>query len=208
MLLDKTLLDNTIFIVDDDENILNSLVVFFDLLGFKTRSFSSAVDYLKQLDDTQGCLVCDISMPDMTGMDLLSELNKVAHLRPTVFITGVSTVKMAVEAMKLGAADFIEKPVSTDVLLGRVMGAIDNFKPSLVAVNDYKTLTPKECEVFDLIIKGMTNHDIAQQLCSSISTVEKHRASVMKKMNVDSLALLITTLPKLKPLGSALACNA
>ncbi|MBT4747367.1 MAG: hypothetical protein HOO11_05130, partial [Candidatus Thioglobus sp.] len=75
-------------------------------------------------------------------------------------------------------------------------------------VNDYKTLTPKECEVFDLIIKGVTNHDIAQQLCSSISTVEKHRASVMKKMNVDSLALLITTLPKLKPLGSALACNA
>lgn len=207
MLLDKAILDNTIFIIDDDENILNSLVVFFDLLGFKTQAFSSAVDYLRQLDDTQGCLICDISMPSMTGMELLTELNKGKHLRPTLFITGVSTVQMAVEAIQLGALDYIEKPVSTDALLNKVLDAIEQFTPSLMAVKDYKTLTPKECQVFDLIVEGVVNNDIAKQLYMSVSTVEKHRSSVMKKMKVDSLALLIAKLPKLKPLGLALAYN-
>ena len=171
MLLDKAILDNTIFIIDDDENILNSLVVFFDLLGFKTQSF------------------------------------KGRHLRPTLFITGVSTVQMAVEAIQLGALDYIEKPISTDSLLNKVLDAIEQFKPSLMAVNDYKTLTPKEQQVFDLMVKGIVNNDIAKQLYMSVSTVEKHRSSVMKKMKVDSLALLIAKLPKLKPLGLALACN-
>ena len=207
MLLDKTILDNTIFIIDDDENILNSLVVFFDLLGFKTQPFLSAVDYLRHLDDTQGCLICDISMPGITGIELLTELNKGKHLRPTLFITGVSTVKMAVEAIQLGALDYIEKPISTDALLNKVLDAIEQFKPSLMAVYDYKTLTPKEQQVFDLMVKGIVNNDIAKQLHMSVSTVEKHRSSVMKKMKVDSLALLIAKLPKLKPLGLALACN-
>lgn len=207
MLLDKTILDNTIFIIDDDENILNSLVVFFDLLGFKTQPFLSAVDYLRHLDDTQGCLICDISMPGITGIELLTELNKGKHLRPTLFITGVSTVKMAVEAIQLGALDYIEKPISTDALLNKVLDAIEQFKPSLMVVNDYKTLTPKEQQVFDLMVKGIVNNDIAKQLHMSVSTVEKHRSSVMKKMKVDSLALLIAKLPKLKPLGLALACN-
>jgi two-component system response regulator TtrR len=76
-----------------------------------------------------------------------------------------------------------------------------------MAVNDYKTLTPKERQVFDLIIEGVVNNDIAEQLHMSVSTVEKHRSSVMRKMQVDSLALLIAKLPKLKPLGLALACN-
>jgi FixJ family two-component response regulator len=207
MLLDKAILDNTIFIIDDDENILNSLVVFFDLLGFKTQSFLSAVDYLRHLDDTQGCLICDISMPGITGIELLTELNKGKHLRPTLFITGVSTVQMAVEAIQLGALDYIEKPISTDALLNKVLDAIEQFKPSLMVVNDYKTLTPKEQQVFDLMVKGIVNNDIAKQLYMSVSTVEKHRSSVMKKMKVDSLALLIAKLPKLKPLGLALACN-
>lgn len=207
MLLNKAILDNTIFIVDDDENILNSLVVFFDLLGFKTQPFLSAVDYLRHLDDTQGCLICDISMPGITGIELLTELNKGKHLRPTLFITGVSTVKMAVEAIQLGALDYIEKPISTDALLNKVLDAIEQFKPSLMVVNDYKTLTPKEQQVFDLMVKGIVNNDIAKQLYMSVSTVEKHRSSVMKKMKVDSLALLIAKLPKLKPLGLALACN-
>ena len=207
MLLNKAILDNTIFIIDDDENILNSLVVFFDLLGFKTQSFLSAVDYLRHLDDTQGCLICDISMPCITGIELLTELNKGRHLRPTLFITGVSTVQMAVEAIQLGALDYIEKPISTDSLLNKVLDAIEQFKPSLMAVNDYKTLTPKERQVFDLIIEGVVNNDIAKQLHMSVSTVEKHRSSVMRKMQVDSLALLIAKLPKLKPLGLALACN-
>lgn len=207
MILDKPTLNNTIFIVDNDENIVDSLKVFFDFVGFKTQTFSSAVDYLKQLDDRQGCLICDISMPSMTGIELLSELNKSEHLRPTLFLTGVSTVEMAVEAIQLGAIDFLEKPVSTEALLEKVLDAIEQFKPHQMAVNDFKKLTPKERKVFDLIVEGVVNNDIAEQLFMSVSTVEKHRSSVMKKMQAESLALLMTKLPKLKPLGSALACN-
>ena len=207
MILDKPTLNNTIFIVDDDEKIVDSLKVFFDFLGFKTETFPSAVDYLDQLDDRQGCLICDISMPGMTGIELLAELNKGAHLRPTLFLTGVSTVKMAVEAMQLGAIDFLAKPVSTEALLEKVLDAIEQFKPSLMAVDDFKMLTPKERKVFDLIVEGVVNNGIAEQLFMSVSTVEKHRSSVMKKMQAESLALLMAKLPKLKPLGSALACN-
>lgn len=207
MNLPKPTLNNTIFIVDDDESIVDSLKVFFDFLGFKTETFSSAVDYLDQLDDRQGCLICDISMPGMTGIELLVELNKGTHLRPTLFLTGVSTVKMAVEAMQLGAIDFLAKPVSTEALLEKVLDAIEQFKPSMMAVDDFKKLTPKERKVFDLIVEGVVNNGIAEQLFMSVSTVEKHRSSVMKKMQAESLALLMAKLPKLKPLGSALACN-
>ena len=207
MILDKPTLNNTIFIVDDDEKIVDSLKVFFDFLGFKTETFPSAVDYLDQLDDRQGCLICDISMPGMTGIELLAELNKGEHLRPTLFLTGVSTVKMAVEAMQLGAIDFLAKPVSTEALLEKVLDAIEQFKPLQMAVDDFKKLTPKERKVFDLIVEGVVNNGIAEQLFMSVSTVEKHRSSVMKKMQAESLALLMAKLPKLKPLGSALACN-
>ena len=207
MNLPKPTLNNTIFIVDDDEKIVDSLKVFFDFLGFKTETFPSAVDYLDQLDDRQGCLICDISMPGMTGIELLAELNKGEHLRPTLFLTGVSTVKMAVEAMQLGAIDFLAKPVSTEALLEKVLDAIEQFKPLQMAVDDFKKLTPKERKVFDLIVEGVVNNGIAEQLFMSVSTVEKHRSSVMKKMQAESLALLMAKLPKLKPLGSALACN-
>ena len=207
MILDKTILDNTIFIVDDDENILDSLNDIFEIFGLKTQTYSSAVDYLEKLDDTPGCLICDISMPDMTGLELLSELNKGEHLRPVVFLTGVATIEMVVEAMQLGAADFIEKPASAEVLLAKVLDAIEQFKPSLAAVNDYKTLTPKEQLVFDLIVKGVVNKSITEQLEMTALIVEKYRASVMKKMQSDSFATLMKKLPKLKPLGLTLECN-
>jgi two-component system response regulator FixJ len=207
MNIDDTTLDNTIFLVDDDENILYSLKDIFEIFGFKTQAYSSAVDYLRELDDRQGCLVCDVSMPEMTGIELLSELNKVEHLRPTLFLTGVATIDMAVEAMELGAVGFMEKPVATEVLLKKVLDAIENFKPILETIHDYQTLTFKERPVFDLIVKGVTNNDIAEQLEFSVSTIEKHRASVMKKMQADSLALLMIKIPNLRPLGLGLEIN-
>jgi two-component system response regulator TtrR len=114
---------------------------------------------------------------------------------------------MAVEAMQLGAIDFLAKPVSTEALLEKVLDAIEQFKPFQMAIDNFKMLTPKERKVFDLIVKGVVNNGIAEQLFMSVSTVEKHRSSVMKKMQAESLALLMAKLPKLKPLGSALACN-
>lgn len=206
-MISKSTLNNSIFIVDDDESIVDSLTVYFDLLGFKTQTFSSASDYLEQLDDRQGCLICDISMPGMTGIELLAELNKGAHLRPTLFLTGGSTIKMAVEAMQLGAVDFLEKPISTEALLEKVLDSIEQFKPFQMAIDNFKMLTPKERKVFDLIVKGVVNNGIAEQLFMSVSTVEKHRSSVMKKMQAESLALLMEKLPKLKPLGLSLECN-
>jgi len=207
MNIGDTTLDNTIFLVDDDENILDSLQAIFDMLGFKTQTYSSAVDYLHQLDDRQGCLICDISMPSMTGIELLSELNKGTHLRPVLFLTGVATVKMAIKAIKLGASDFMAKPVSPNVLLDKVLNAIEKFKPSLVIVHDYQTLIPEERQVFDLIVKGVSNNDVAKQLDMPVLSIEKHRASVMKKMQVDSLPRLMEKIPYLKPLGESLECN-
>ena len=207
MNIDKTTLDNTIFLVDDDENILDSLKDIFEIFGFKTQAYSSAVDYLRELDDRQGCLICDISMPSMTGIELLSELNKDTHLRPVLFLTGVATVKMAIKAIKLGASDFMAKPVSPNVLLDKVLNAIEKFKPSLVIVHDYQTLIPEERQVFDLIVKGVSNNDVAKQLDMPVLSIEKHRASVMKKMQVDSLPRLMEKIPYLKPLGESLECN-
>ena len=111
----------TIFIVDDEKDIRDFLVTFFEMNGFKTKNFSSAKDYIDQLDDTPGCLVSDILMPGMDGIELLSHLNKIEHLRPTIFITGNATIPTSVESIKLGAVDFIEKPFKAELLLEKVL---------------------------------------------------------------------------------------
>lgn len=199
--LDDKLLKNTIFVVDDDEEVLRSVIDYFQLLGFQTQGFSSAKDYLDTLDGTPGCLVSDVSMPEMNGIELLTRLNKMEHLRPALLMTGEATVDLAVQAIKLGALNFVEKPFTSEFLLSKVIGVIAEFEYSLISINRYKTLTEKEQQVFSLMVKGVINRNIADQLCMSVSTLEKHRSKVMKKMQADSLAELVQELPKLKPLG-------
>ncbi len=204
MPIHSPILKNTIFLVDDDKDILSSLSALFELSGFKTKTYSSALDYLHQLDDTPGCLISDISMPEMNGIELLIELNKTEHARPTLFITGVATVKLAVEAMMLGAIDFIEKPIIADALLDKVTKILINFEKDKETIDRYKTFTKREKQVHALIVKGLTNSAIAEQIFLTVSTVEKHRSVIMKKMKADNLAMLMTDLPRLKLLGRSL----
>jgi FixJ family two-component response regulator len=193
--------DQTIFIIDDDDNIKDFLVTFFEMSGFKTKGFSSAQDYIEQLDDTPGCLVSDVLMPGMDGVELLEYLNQVEHLRPTIFITGNATIPMSIQSMKLGATDFIEKPFKPEILLEKVNNAMATFQKNLEVINKYKDLTNKEQQAFMFMVKGHTNKMLADDLSISASTVEKHRASVMKKMQAESIVALSKMGTLLRPLG-------
>jgi FixJ family two-component response regulator len=193
--------NQTIYIIDDDENIKDFLVTFFEMSGFQTKGFSSAQDYIDQLDDTPGCLVSDVLMPNMDGVELLNHLNQVEHLRPTIFITGNATIPMSIKSMKLGASDFIEKPFKPELLLEKVNNAMADFQKNLDVIGRYKELTNKEQQAFFYMIKGHTNKMLAEELDISASTVEKHRASVMKKMQADSVVALSKMATLLRPLG-------
>jgi len=193
--------NQTIFVIDDDSSIKDFLVTFFEMSGFQTKGFDSAQDYLDQLDDTPGCLVSDVLMPNMDGVELLEHLNKIEHLRPTIFITGNATIPMSIQSMKLGASDFIEKPFKPELLLEKVNNAMANFQKNLDVINKFKDLTSKEQQTFGFMIKGHTNKMLAEDLGISASTVEKHRASVMKKMQADSIVALSKMAALLRPLG-------
>jgi len=189
--LDEKILKNTIFVVDDDDDILQSLVLFFEMKGFKVQGFSSALDYLSALDDTQGVLISDVSMPGMNGLEMLEKLNEIQQLRPILFMTGFATTELAVKAIQLGASDFIEKPFSTKYLLSKVLNIFEKFEEVFLAFDLYKSLTKREAQVFELVVKNLTNQKIAEKLFISISTVEKHRATLMIKMKVGNLNELI-----------------
>jgi FixJ family two-component response regulator len=140
-------------------------------------------------------------MPNMDGVELLNHLNQVEHLRPTIFITGNATIPMSIKSMKLGASDFIEKPFKPELLLEKVNNAMADFQKNLDVIGRYKELTNKEQQAFFYMIKGHTNKMLAEELDISASTVEKHRASVMKKMQADSVVALSKMATLLRPLG-------
>ena len=181
-----------VFIVDDDKKVCDSLSNFFKLHDFEVSTYTSAQSYLDDLDrNYMGCLVSDIDMEDMTGLELQGSLNKNGCIRPTIFITGHANVNIAVEAMKLGALDFFEKPFDPDLLLAKVTDAINLFSEKIFILGCYNLLTQKEIEVFKLVISGDKNRSIAEKLFISIPTVEAHRSKVMKKMKVKSVAELV-----------------
>jgi FixJ family two-component response regulator len=181
-----------VFIVDDDKKVCDSLSNFFKLHDFEVSTYTSAQSYLDDLDrNYMGCLVSDIDMEDMTGLELQDSLNKIGCIRPTIFITGHANVNIAVEAMKLGALDFFEKPFDPDLLLAKVTDAINLFSEKIFILGCYNLLTQKEIEVFKLVISGDKNRSIAEKLFISIPTVEAHRSKVMKKMKVKSVAELV-----------------
>jgi FixJ family two-component response regulator len=181
-----------VFIVDDDKKVCDSLSNFFKLHDFEVNTYTSAQSYLDDLDrNYMGCLVSDIDMEDMTGLELQDNLNKIGCIRPTIFITGHANVNIAVEAMKLGALDFFEKPFDPDLLLTKVTDAINLFSEKIFILGCYNLLTQKEIEVFKLVILGDKNRSIAEKLFISIPTVEAHRSKVMKKMKVKSVAELV-----------------
>ncbi len=187
--------DKNVYIVDDDSTIRESLARFLSTHGFQVHTFANAKDYLHNLDQTTvGCLVSDIDMPEMTGLQLQRKLNDLKCVRPTIFITGHGNVNMAVEAMKIGAFDFIEKPFDPGLLMAKINLAIDKYQQKIQVLNRYQELTNKELEVCACVVKGMKNREISETLFMSVPTVEAHRSKVMKKMQANSLPELVKML--------------
>ena len=201
MNLTDSVLSKIIYIVVEDQHDCNFLIDFFTKKGFLTKSFSSKQAYIDQLDETPGCLITDISSNDMQGNTFLKELNQIEHLSPVVFIATLDSISSVVNAIKLGAFDFIEKPFDEEQLLQKVTHAIEDFQNNLAIITRYKALTDKEKQVFACIVLGATNQQMTEKLHISTSTVEKHRASVMKKMQAETLPCLVKMLPMLDPLS-------
>jgi two-component system, LuxR family, response regulator FixJ len=189
----------TVFVVDDDDAVRTSLRLLLKSVGLPVETFGSAQEFLDAFDaDRAGCLVLDIRMPGMSGLELQQKLNEIHAITPIVFITGHGDVPMAVEAMQHGAVDFIQKPFRDQDLIDRINQALERDKDNRAGLKErdairrrMEQLTPREREVLDLVTQGKANKVIAGDLNVSQRTVEIHRARVMEKMGASSLAHLV-----------------
>lgn len=196
---ESSLTKATVFVVDDDQAMRNSLKWLIESVGVQVESFSSADNFLAQYQPSRtGCLVLDVRMPGMSGLDLQEYLVEHNIHIPVVIITGHGDVPMAVRAMKSGAIDFIEKPFNDEVLLDAIRRAIayeeEQRSQHLETVQIQKRLaylTPREHEVMEMVTAGKSNKEIANALGVSAKTIEAHRARVMEKMQAGSLAELV-----------------
>lgn len=185
----------TIFIVDDDPQIGNSLRCLFESVDYQVETYQSAQAFLENYPHNKpGCFIIDVRMPVMSGLDLLEQLNLQKNRTPVIIMTGYGNIGMAVRAMKLGVVDFVSKPFNDQCLLEIVQKCI--IKPIDDEMDEYiheriKRLSQREHQVLDLILAGKLNKEIAYELSISISTVEVHRANVMRKMQAKTLAQLI-----------------
>ena len=188
----------TVFIVDDDEDLREALSLLMRSVGIKSQAYASAKEFLHQLDaGDSGCLILDIRMPGMTGMELQAELHKRRIKMPIIFLTDHGDVPLAVTAMKAGAFDFIQKPLDAHRLMISVMNALKGDRgsgdsPMTFAGNAGKlaSLSERQLNVLRLLIDGKPNSEIADTLCISIKTVEFHRASIRRKLGVANLSEL------------------
>jgi two-component system response regulator FixJ len=190
--------DATVFIVDDDADVRDSLRALLESANYKVNDYGSAKAFLAEPVKSGGCVIVDIRMPDMDGLELQEELVKLEAGIPVIVVTGHGDVPLAVRAMKAGATDFIEKPYDDELLLQsvrRAMAASTTKRASVVAdpaiVELLASLTPREREVLEHLIAGRPNKVIAFELGISPRTVEIHRAHLTEKMKVRSLPELV-----------------
>jgi len=191
--------DPTVFIVDDDAAIRFAMQALMDSVNLNHEIFASADEFLEKITGQRpGCLVLDIRMPGLGGLELQDELIRRGNTLPIIFITGHGDVPMAVEAMQKGAVDFIQKPFRDQELLDRIRQALatdeerrEEQQQHVEVANRLERLTNREREVFDLVVTGKPNKVIAYELGVSQRTVEIHRARVMEKMQARSLADLV-----------------
>jgi two-component system response regulator FixJ len=191
--------ERTVFVVDDDDAARDSLVMLLKSDGLTTKGFASAHEFLAKFDTgLRGCVVTDLRMPSMDGIELIRELKALGCLLPVIVITGHADVSRAVDAMKAGATDFIEKPYEAEQLLRAVRACLEENDAAVDAnatrtrvLRRLESLTGRERQVLDLIIEGASNKIIASTLSISPRTVEIYRANVMSKMRAESLSDLI-----------------
>ena len=194
-----------VFIVDDDPSIRRSLTNLLRSVGLRAETFTTAHEYVNSPQiDAPGCLVLDVRLPGMSGLDLQSEMSRSKAPRPIVFITGHGDIPMAVQAVKRGAVEFLTKPFREQDLLDAIQRAIDVDRHLRHARSDladlqqrFKSLSRREREVFERVVAGLANKLIGAELGLSEATVKVHRRQVMEKMRADSVPDLVTMRAKL-----------
>lgn len=188
-----------IYIVDDDKAIRDSLALLMKSIGYDTKPYDSAEIFLNEADlYAPGCLIVDIRMQGISGLELQQLLNNKGIKMPVIIITGHGDVPMAVQAMKAGAIDFLEKPYDNELLVTRIkqcLSEVSKSQDKSRIIAEAKTrmsrLTPREQEVMNLLVAGKHNKIIAKELNISVRTAEAHRAKVMKKLHADSLSDIV-----------------
>jgi FixJ family two-component response regulator len=204
----------TVFVVDDDPSIRESLSLLLSSAGYSVNTFASAKEFLESEHSTSGpaCLVLDVKMPGISGLDLQKELTSRNYAIPVIFITGHGDIPMSVQAMKKGAVDFLSKPFDDGQLLDAVKVALLKDSQARADLNEQKhimqrldSLTTRENEILTYLITGMLNKQIAYELKISERTVKAHRKQVFDKMGVNSMAELVRQTEKVgvKPAESS-----
>ncbi|HEY2922900.1 MAG TPA: response regulator transcription factor [Candidatus Binatia bacterium] len=195
-----------VFVVDDDEGIRQSLKNLIGSVGLQVKVFASAQEFLRsKLTDVPGCLVLDVRLPGLSGLDLQKRMADAGIEIPIIFITGHGDIPMTVRAMKAGAVEFLTKPFRDQDLLDAVQQALEHdriAREQRAEIEELRSrfdlLTPREREVMGLVVAGLLNKQIAGELGTSETTIKIHRHQVMEKMGADSLAELVRMADRLK----------
>lgn len=199
-------LDPIVFVVDDDLSVREALSSLIRSVGLRVETFASAQDFLRhQRPDATACLVLDVRMPGLSGLDLQRELAHAGERIPIIFITGHGDIPMSVRAMKAGAVEFLPKPFRDEDLLDAIREALERDqvarqqRAELAEIQDkYDTLTSREREVIVLIVKGMLNKQVAAELGITEITIKVHRRRILQKMRAKSLPALVRMVEKLR----------
>ena len=200
--------NETIFLIDDDISVREGLTALIESIDLPVRSFGSAAEFLTvEPVQAEGCVVLDVNMPGMNGLDLQREMNAAGIPLPVIFLTGHGDIPMTVQALKAGAVHFLTKPVREDDLLAAIRQALETDRKARSGRAEmrrlrerFNLLAPRERQVMHLVTSGRLNKQIAHELCISERTIKLYRGQVMRKMGADSLADLVQQAQKLGPL--------